>query len=192
MWLDTGRGVDVAPERRRCGYVFQDYALFGHLSAWQNVAYGLRELAARRAPRAARTRCSTASASPTRADARPADAVGRRAPARRASRARWRASPAALLLDEPLSALDAAHRARAAARELAAVLRDAGVPALLVTHDFAEAALLGDRVGVLDRGRVVQRGTAGELAARARVGVRGRLHRRGRAHRHRARRRRTG
>jgi len=37
-WLDTGSGVDVAPERRRCGYVFQEYALFGHLSAWRNVA----------------------------------------------------------------------------------------------------------------------------------------------------------
>src|SRR5215207_2589747 len=43
-WLDTGRHVDVPPERRRCGYVFQDYALFGHLSAWRNVAYGLRHL----------------------------------------------------------------------------------------------------------------------------------------------------
>src|SRR3954449_1409024 len=39
-WLDTARGVDTPPERRRCGYVFQDYALFPHLSAWRNVAYG--------------------------------------------------------------------------------------------------------------------------------------------------------
>ncbi|MBA2567086.1 MAG: ATP-binding cassette domain-containing protein, partial [Thermoleophilaceae bacterium] len=44
VWLDTERGVNVAPERRRCGYVFQEYALFGHLPAWRNVAYGLREL----------------------------------------------------------------------------------------------------------------------------------------------------
>ncbi|MGH2715124.1 MAG: ATP-binding cassette domain-containing protein, partial [Thermoleophilaceae bacterium] len=43
-WLDTERGVDVPPERRRCGYVFQEYALFPHLSAWQNVAYPLREV----------------------------------------------------------------------------------------------------------------------------------------------------
>ncbi len=70
-----------------------------------------------------------------------------------------------LLLDEPLSALDPRTRA-SAARELIAVLRDAGVPTLLVTHDFAEAALLGDRVGVLDDGRVVQLGTAAELSAR--------------------------
>jgi molybdate transport system ATP-binding protein len=72
--------------------------------------------------------------------------------------------PAALLLDEPLSALDARTRA-AATRELAGVIRAARVPVLLVTHDFAEAALLGDRVAVIDRGRVVQEGTASELAA---------------------------
>src|SRR3954447_14777653 len=42
VWLDTARGVDVPPERRRCGYVFQEYALFAHLRAWQNVAYPLR------------------------------------------------------------------------------------------------------------------------------------------------------
>jgi molybdate transport system ATP-binding protein len=72
--------------------------------------------------------------------------------------------PAALLLDEPLAALDPRTRA-GAGRELAALLRDAGVPALLVTHDFTEAALLGDRVGIVDRGRVIQAGTAGELAA---------------------------
>src|SRR5204863_3447984 len=46
-WLDTARGVDVPAERRRCGYVFQDHALFPHLSAWQNVAYPLRDVARR-------------------------------------------------------------------------------------------------------------------------------------------------
>ncbi len=69
-----------------------------------------------------------------------------------------------LLLDEPLSALDARTRA-GAARELALVLRETDSPALLVTHDFAEAAQLGDRVGVIDSGRVVQEGTPTELAA---------------------------
>src|SRR5215212_5185436 len=42
VWLDTAAGVDLAPERRSCGFVFQDYALFPHMSAWQNVAYGMR------------------------------------------------------------------------------------------------------------------------------------------------------
>jgi molybdate transport system ATP-binding protein len=70
-----------------------------------------------------------------------------------------------LLLDEPLSALDS-RTAAAAARELAATLAAAGAPAVLVTHDFAQAALLADEIAVIDRGRIVQRGTAGELSAR--------------------------
>jgi molybdate transport system ATP-binding protein len=72
--------------------------------------------------------------------------------------------PAVLLLDEPLSALDTRTRG-AAGRELAAVLREADVPALLVTHDFTEAALLGDRVAVMEHGRIAQEGTAAQLAA---------------------------
>jgi molybdate transport system ATP-binding protein len=69
-----------------------------------------------------------------------------------------------LLLDEPLSALDARTRA-GAVRELGALLRDADVPAVLVTHDFAEAAALGDRVAIVDAGRMLQEGTPSELAA---------------------------
>ncbi|CAA9478509.1 MAG: Molybdenum transport ATP-binding protein ModC, partial [uncultured Solirubrobacteraceae bacterium] len=76
-------------------------------------------------------------------------------------------SPDALLLDEPLAALDTRSRA-GAARELGRVLRDTGVPALLVTHDFTEAALLGDEVAVIDAGRIVQRGSAARLAAEPR------------------------
>ena len=89
--------------------------------------------------------------------------------------------PEVLLLDEPLSALDAATRARAG-RELAALIAAAGVPVLMVTHDFGEAALLADRVAVLDRGAVVQSGTATELAAAPALGVRCRPDRRRRAH----------
>ena len=73
--------------------------------------------------------------------------------------------PDVLLLDEPLSALDTRTRA-SAQRELAEVLRVTEVPAIVVTHDFAEAALLGDEVAVIDNGRVVQQGSASELAAR--------------------------
>jgi molybdate transport system ATP-binding protein len=75
--------------------------------------------------------------------------------------------PRALLLDEPLAALDARTRS-SAARELAEVLRERAAPAVLVTHDFAQAAQLAERVGVMDAGRIVQLGTATELAARPR------------------------
>jgi molybdate transport system ATP-binding protein len=99
-----------------------------------------------------------------RADARPAELSGGERQRVAVARALAR-QPDMLLLDEPLSALDPRTRA-SAARELAAVLRDSGVPALLVTHDFQEAASLGDVVGVLDAGRIVQMGEAAELSAR--------------------------
>ena len=159
-WLDTATAVDVAPERRHCGYVFQDYALFPHLSAWRNVAYGLRREGRRARALALLDRFGLAD----RAEARPAELSG--GERQRVALARALAtSPRALLLDEPLAALDARTRARAA-RQLAATLHDIGVPALLVTHDFAEAALLADRVAVVDAGRVVQQGEASDLAAR--------------------------
>ena len=160
VWLDTERGVNLPPERRRCGYVFQDYALFGHLSAWRNVAYGMEGGDRRRRSLELLERFGLTA----RASARPAQLSGGERQRVAVARALAR-EPRVLLLDEPLSALDPRTRA-AAARELAAVLHETGVPALLVTHDFAEAALLGDRVGVLDEGRVVQLGTAAELSAR--------------------------
>jgi molybdate transport system ATP-binding protein len=162
VWLDVAVGIDVPAERRRCGYVFQEYALFGHLNAWRNVAYGLQELPrGEREPRARELLARLGLED--RADARPATLSGGERQRVAVARALGR-RPHALLLDEPLSALDARSRA-AAARVLGDVIRAAGVPVLLVTHDFAEAALLGDRVAVMDRGRVLQQGTASKLAA---------------------------
>lgn len=161
-WLDTAEGIDLAPERRGCGYLFQDYALFGHLSAWRNVAYGMRGV-----PRARRRAEAEAMLERFGVGSLAGERPGRLSGGERQRVALARAlaaRPRALLLDEPLSALDA-RSAAAAGRELARLLRELRVPALLVTHDFAEAALLGDEVAVLDAGRVVQRGQAAELAA---------------------------
>ncbi len=159
VWLDCARGVDLPPEQRRCGYLFQDYALFPNLNAWQNVGYGLPRRGRRERALELLERFGLAD----RAEARPGTLSG--GERQRVALARALApGPDVLLLDEPLSALDARTRA-AAGRELAAVLHAAGVPALLVTHDFQEAALLGDRVGVIDGGRIVQTGSASELAA---------------------------
>ena len=163
VWLDTDTGRDVAPERRSCGYLFQEYALFPHLSAWQNVAYPLRDLS-----RAARRRraCELLDrfGLEGHADARPEVLSGGERQRVALARALAR-RPDALLLDEPLSALDARARS-AAAREVATVLRESDAPALLVTHDFAEAAQLGTRVAIVDDGRVVQEGHPSELASR--------------------------
>jgi molybdate transport system ATP-binding protein len=162
VWVDSQQRVWRPAERRGCGYVFQDYALFPHLSAWRNVAYGLRD-----APRSRRR--TTALALLERfgmaslADARPGTLSG--GERQRVALARALAPrPAVLLLDEPLSALDARTRA-SASRELSDILQSLDIPVVLVTHDFYEAALLGDQVGVIDDGKIIQRGSASELAA---------------------------
>jgi molybdenum ABC transporter ATP-binding protein len=161
-WLDTARDIDVPPERRRCGYVFQDYALFPHLSARQNVAYPLRGLG-RRARQARALELLERLGLGDRVEARPAGLSGGERQRVALARALAR-KPEVLLLDEPLSALDARTRA-SATRELGDVLRDHQAPALIVTHDFTEAAQLGDRLAIIDAGRIVQEGTPGELAA---------------------------
>jgi molybdate transport system ATP-binding protein len=162
VWLDRAGGVDLAPEARGCGVLFQDYALFGHLRTWQNVAYGLRDVR-RSQRRAAAIALLARFGAEGLADARPGALSG--GERQRVALARALATrPRVLLLDEPLSALDPATRA-GAARELAAVLADGRVPAIVVTHDYVEAATLGDRVAVLDGGRIVQDAPPAQLAA---------------------------
>jgi molybdate transport system ATP-binding protein len=157
-WLDTARGRCLAAEDRGCGVVFQDYALFPHLSAWRNVAYGLRGARRRERALAALERFDAAHV----AESRPRELSG--GERQRVALARALApDPRTLLLDEPLSALDARTRADAT-RELAAVLRAARVPAVVVTHDFAEASVLADEIAVVDAGRVVQRDAPATLA----------------------------
>jgi molybdate transport system ATP-binding protein len=163
VWLDTSHDVDLVPEQRRCGYLFQEFALFPNMTAIGNVAFPLRGLGkTKRRSRAIELLDRFGMAD--RADASPDILSGGERQRVALARALAR-RPHALLLDEPLSALDSRTRARAA-RELSHVLSEVDVPTLLVTHDFLEAAQLGDRVGVIDEGRVIQEGTASELAAR--------------------------
>src|SRR3954464_7792827 len=155
-WLDSRRGIDLPPERRRVGFVFQDYALFPHMSALANVEFGARTDGAAALLERLGINAVTAARKPP-----PLSGGGRQ----RVALARALAcDPAALLLDEPLAALDPRTRAKAA-RELKAILASVAVPTLLVTHDFDEAAALGDEVAILDDRRIVQRGPASQLAA---------------------------
>ena len=152
VWLDTQRGVDQPPEERSVGFVFQDYALFPHLTVARNVGFGGR---ARTADLL--TRLGIAHL----ASARPAELSGGERQRVALARALAR-DPSILLLDEPLSALDA-HTRAAVRLELGTALRDARLPTLLVTHDFEDAAVLADRVGVLLEGRLLQLATPREL-----------------------------
>jgi molybdate transport system ATP-binding protein len=165
VWSDTEHAIHRPPEQRRCGYVSQDYALFPHLSAWRNVAYGLHDVPRRERRRAALEMLERFGLA-ERAHVRPGTLSG--GERQRVALARTLVRrPSALLLDEPLSALDARTRANAS-REIATVLHETEIPTMLVTHDFADAALLGDEVAVIDHGRVIQRGTASDLAAEPR------------------------
>jgi molybdate transport system ATP-binding protein len=155
-WLDADRGVWLPPERRRVGLVFQDYALFPHLSVRGNVAYGARD----RPVDDLLERFRIAHL----ADARPRELSGGERQRVALARALAR-DPAVLLLDEPLSALDAHTKATVRA-ELAELLRGLGLPALLVTHDYEDAAALADEVGVLVDGTLRQLATPAELVAR--------------------------
>jgi molybdate transport system ATP-binding protein len=161
-WLDTERGLDLPAERRRCGLVFQDYALFPRMSAARNVAYGIegRRAERRAAALAMLERFGVAGL----ADAVPGALSGGERQRVALARA-LAAKPEVLLLDEPLSALDTTTR-RGALAELRAVLAELDVPTVLVTHSFDEAALLAATMAILGRGVIVQRGTAAEISAR--------------------------
>ena len=153
-WLDRQRGIDLPPEQRRVGLVFQEYALFPHLDVRRNVAFGARD---RRAVPEVLERLRIAHL----ADARVTELSGGERQRVALARALAR-EPDVLLLDEPLSALDAYTR-RAVRAELHEFLRELRMPTLLVTHDFEDAATLADRVGVLVEGRVLQLGSPQEL-----------------------------
>ena len=153
-WLETDAGVDLPPERRSVGLVFQEYALFPHLDVRRNVAFGGRE---RVDELLERFRISHL------AKARPGDLSGGERQRVALARALAR-DPAVLLLDEPLAALDA-HTRNVVRGELAELLAELRQPTLLVTHDFEDAAALADRVGVIVDGRILQPGAAADLLA---------------------------
>jgi molybdate transport system ATP-binding protein len=148
VWLDTEHRIDVAPEERSVGYVFQDYALFPHLTVAQNVGFGRREGVPELLDRFRIANLAKAHPHELSGGERQRVALAR-ALARR---------PRVLLLDEPTAALDA-HTRAAVRLELRDLLHEVGIPTLLVTHDFEDAAALAARVGVLVEGRLVQLGT---------------------------------
>jgi molybdate transport system ATP-binding protein len=152
-WFDSARGVFLAPQQRRAGYVAQDYALFPHLTVAANIAYAAR-------PGKGTEYLRTFELAELAGRYPGAISGGQR---QRVALARALASePALLLLDEPLSALDAPARARTR-QQLRNLLVQSGVPCIVVTHDRMEAVALGDWIAVIANGRVHQCGAVQDV-----------------------------
>jgi molybdate transport system ATP-binding protein len=164
---DTEDGTWVPTEQRPVGFVFQDYLLFPHLSALENVAFGLRsrgipKAEARRRAAAWLDRVGLAAHTGSRPKALSGGQAQRVALARAMV-----GDPRLLLLDEPLAALDAATRTEVR-RDLRRHLASFDGTRLLVTHDPLEALALADRLVVLEDGRITQTGTPAEVSGRPR------------------------
>lgn len=160
--FDQERNVDVPLERRRIGFVPQRYALFPHLDVLENVAYGIRGRS-----RTERARLARMALRDLGVEALAARRTGELSggEAQRIALARALASgPRALLLDEPLAALDASIRADVRCF-LAEHLRSLAIPTVIVTHDRADAEALDGEIVVLEGGAIVQRGRLSALAA---------------------------
>jgi molybdate transport system ATP-binding protein len=154
VWFDAERRIDRPPEARSVGLVFQEYALFPHMSVRANVGFG----------GAARVdelleRLGIAHLAGERPERLSGGERQRVALARALAR-----DPGVLLLDEPLSALDA-HTRAVVRGELQDVLGALALATIVVTHDFHDAAALAERIGVLVDGRLRQVGTAAQLVA---------------------------
>jgi molybdate transport system ATP-binding protein len=151
VWFDAERRVDRRPEERSVGFVFQEYALFPHLNVEQNVAFGGGRV----------DRLLWRLNIEHLARAKPSELSGGERQRVALARALAR-EPRVLLLDEPMAALDPHTRGKVRA-ELHDLLHELALPAILVTHDFEDAAALADRVGVLVDGRLRQLGSPQEL-----------------------------
>ncbi|HTI53784.1 MAG TPA: ABC transporter ATP-binding protein [Verrucomicrobiae bacterium] len=163
--IDGQDVTDRPAHQRGLGVVFQSYALFPHLSVWENVAFGLRE---RRTPRAEierRVRAALALVRlDMRAEHRPAQLSG--GMQQRVALARALVyEPRVLLLDEPLAALDKKLREEMRS-ELREIQRSVGITTIFVTHDQAEALGLSDRIAVMHGGRIEQLGAPREIYER--------------------------
>jgi putative spermidine/putrescine transport system ATP-binding protein len=165
--LDGAEITHVAPNKRAVGLVFQSYALFPHLSVFENVAFGLRLKGMRGAALEAKVQSGITSVGLSSfAHRRPAELSGGQQ--QRVALARSMVmEPKVLLLDEPLSNLDARLRLEMRT-ELQRVQKETGVTMIFVTHDQAEALALADRIVVMKRGAIEQIGSPQDIYNRPR------------------------
>jgi molybdate transport system ATP-binding protein len=154
VWFDHQRSVDLPIQERRVAYVFQSLALFPHMTAEKNVAYGIGHDISK-AERRARARDALAKMRVGHLEGRRPDTFSGGEAQRVALARAFAMKPRVLLLDEPFSALDAGVKLELLA-EVREWLEREQIPTLLVTHHAEEASALGDRVVMLEKGRVVR------------------------------------
>ena len=162
-WFDAEARVQTPPQARAIGYLFQDYALFPHLTVAGNITYALREAGAGACARRVQEMLHLLQLQGLE-DRRPAQLSGGQQQRVALARVLVR-RPQLLLLDEPLSALDAPTREQVRG-ELRGLLRGQGIPTVCVTHDWVEALALADEVAVMGGGRVLQVGPPDEVFSR--------------------------
>ena len=163
VWVDHKNGEFIPPQRRRIGFLFQDYALFSHLTVTGNIRYGLRGLSANE--RQFRIGQMLERFQLQDLAARYPDQLSGGQKQRVALARTLAPQPRLLLLDEPLSALDGPTR-ETLRGELRRLLSSLSIPVLLVTHDRVEALALGDQVAIVNEGRIVQHASIEEVFRR--------------------------
>jgi iron(III) transport system ATP-binding protein len=156
------KGVSVPPERRGIGMVFQSYAIWPHMTVYENVAFPLRVKRVPRQEIAKRVRAVLEMVQLSGLENRPATRLSGGQQQRVALARALVSEPKVLLFDEPLSNLDAKLR-EATRHELRAFLSHLKITAIYVTHDRAEALAISDEIAVMNQGKIVARGTPKEL-----------------------------
>lgn len=154
-WFDSTRNIDRPPEHRQIGYLFQGYALFPHLTVYENVAYAQKQSANHLLERFGMAHLARAYPGHLSGGERQRTALVRA----------LASEPQVLLLDEPFAALDAQTR-RSVRSEFLAVLRELQLPCIVVTHDFEDAAGLADRVATISDGKLGEFGPVREVVTR--------------------------
>ena len=166
-WTDTAAGIALPPHRRRLGFVFQEYALFPHLSAIDNVAIAIsRGTRVERRARAAELLSGLQLSE--RVSRRPHELSGGERQRVALARALAR-DPDLLLLDEPFAAVDRSVRRRLQ-DQINALRVSRGMPMMLVTHDFDDVVRLATHVLLIERGRTVASGPIGDVMSRPDLG----------------------
>jgi molybdenum ABC transporter molybdate-binding protein len=159
--FDSQQKIDLPPEERNIGFVFQNYALFPHLTVTENIAYGISKLPMEEKDKRIQETLAFLGIEDL-AHSKPAMLSG--GEQQRVALARALVTqPKLLLLDEPLSALDVSTRSHVRT-ELKQLLKKLSIPTIIVTHDYEDARVLADRVAVMDQGKVIQSGVPREVA----------------------------